>query len=188
MPTTPQIAFYNETLMELNLKVEDRSWDRTSWTIFYRSVLQIPDHATDQVPISGISPGFYIHIDSLTKNLAPVMLAFKREIRIMSNYTQTVNVGMYRDYEDDTFTAEWQIVDKEAAADLEYEQQENPYELIFTFFHPAIEKTKKIPFQIKLEDLYLNVRTYEFNVVITPYDTGEAEEENNVSANITVGL
>ena len=77
---------------------------------------------------------------------------------------------MYRDYEDDIFTVEWEIKDEAAAADLEYEQEENPFEMIFTFFHPAIENIKKIPFLITLEDIYLNERTYEFDLVITPYE------------------
>ena len=42
MPTTPQIAFFNHTTLELDLNVEDRSWDYTSWTIFLRSNLVIP--------------------------------------------------------------------------------------------------------------------------------------------------
>ena len=57
-----------------------------------------------------------------------------------------------------------------------YEQEENPYELIFTFFHPAIENRKKITFLISLEDIYLNERTYEFDLVITPFEEAEDEE------------
>ena len=59
---------------------------------------------------------------------------------------------------------------------MEYEQVENPYELIFIFFHPAIENRKKITFLISLEDIYLSERTYEFDLVITPYEEAEDEE------------
>ena len=79
MPNSPQIAFFNQTTLELDLNVEDRTYDYTSWTIFLKSTLVIPEEATDQVPVSGMSPDFFIHIDSKTVNLPPVMLGFREE-------------------------------------------------------------------------------------------------------------
>ena len=88
MPSSPPIAQFNTTTLELKLSVEEISrHDKTSWTIFLRAALVIPEEAVDQLPVSGMSPNFFIHIDSNTVNTAPVLLGFKDEISMSANIT-----------------------------------------------------------------------------------------------------